>query len=66
MTRGRSGYGMFMSQMGDHDQERPVELDDVPDGEEISPADAAERIDEDPDEQSNRRDPVWSDDEHDD
>ena len=57
---------MFMSQMGDHDQERPVELDDVPDGEEISPADAAERIGEDPDEQSNRRDPVWSDDEHDD
>jgi hypothetical protein len=47
-----------MSQMGDHEQERPVELDDVPAGEDISPADAAERVDEDPDEQSNRQDPV--------
>jgi hypothetical protein len=57
---------MTMSQMGDHEQERPVELDGVPAGEEISPGDAAERIDEDPDEQSNRRDPVLSDDEHED
>ena len=35
-----------MSHMGDHEHERPVELDDVPEGEDISPADAAERIDE--------------------
>jgi hypothetical protein len=55
-----------MSQMGDHEQERPVELDGVPEGEEISPADAAERVDEEPDEQDNRQDPVWSDDEHED
>ena len=43
------------------DNERPVELPDVPEGEEISPGDAAERVDEDPDDQPNRRDPVWSD-----
>ncbi len=55
-----------MSQLGDHEQERPVEMDDVPEGEQISPGDAAERIDEDPDEQTNRNDPVWSDDEHED
>jgi hypothetical protein len=55
-----------MSHLGDHEHEHPVEIDDVPEGEEISPGDAAERIDEDPDEQSNRRDPVWSDDQHED
>jgi len=47
-----------MTEMADH--ERPVELPEVPEGEEISPADAAERIDEDPDDQDNRVDPVWS------
>lgn len=47
-----------MTEMADH--ERPVALPDVPDGEEISPADAAERIEEEPDEQENRIDPVWS------
>ncbi len=47
-----------MNEMADH--ERPVALPDVPDGEGISPADAAERIDEEPDEQENRVDPVWS------
>jgi hypothetical protein len=55
-----------MSQMADHENERPVELEGVPAGEEISSADAAERVDEQPDEQSNRRDPVWDDDEHED
>lgn len=55
-----------MSQMADHENERPVEIEGVPAGEEISPADAAERLDEEPDEQSNRRDPVWDDDEHED
>jgi hypothetical protein len=50
----------------DHENERPVDLEDVPAGEEISEADAAERIDEEPEEQPNRRDPVWSDDEKDD
>jgi hypothetical protein len=53
-----------MSEMADN--ERPVELEGVPEGEEISTADAAERIDEEPDEQENRRDPVWSDDDSDD
>jgi hypothetical protein len=47
-----------MSEMADH--ERPVEIEGVPEGEEVSVADAAERLDEDPDEQENRRDPVWS------
>ena len=47
-----------MTEMADH--ERHVELPDVPEGEEISLADAAERVDEDPDEQQNRVDPVWS------
>jgi len=47
-----------MTEMADH--ERPVELPDVPEGEGISPVDALERADEDPEEQDNRMDPVWS------
>jgi hypothetical protein len=47
-----------MTEMADH--ERPVEIDGAPSGEEISEADAAERVDEDPEEQDNRVDPVWS------
>jgi hypothetical protein len=66
MIRTPFGYGVVMSQMGDYERERPVDIDDAPEGEEISPGDAAERIDEDPDDQDNRRDPVWSDDEHED
>jgi len=46
-----------MTEMADH--ERPVEIEGVPAGEEVSEADAAERVDEDPDEQENRVDPVW-------
>lgn len=55
-----------MSHMADHERERPVELEDVPQGEEIDEGDAAERVDEDPDEQPNRRDPVWDDEGHED
>jgi hypothetical protein len=47
-----------MSEMADNT--RPVEIPEVPEGEEISPADAAERVDEDPEDQENRVDPVWS------
>jgi hypothetical protein len=47
-----------MTEMSDH--EPPVQLPDVPHGEEISPADAAERADQDPEDQVNRVDPVWS------
>jgi hypothetical protein len=47
-----------MTEMADH--QRPVDLPDVPEGEEVSPADAAERADLDPDDQVNRVDPVWS------
>jgi hypothetical protein len=47
-----------MTEMADH--ERPVEIDGVPPGEEISEADAAERVDEEPEDQDNRVDPVWS------
>lgn len=58
MTGADRGTGRDMSEMADH--ERPVDLPEVPEGEQISPADAAERIDEDPDAQENRVDPVWS------
>jgi len=54
-----------MSQMGNH-RPQQAELEGVPAEEQISPADAAERVDEDPDEQENRRDPVWHDDGHED
>ena len=50
--------------MGDH--ERPVEVEGVPEGEHVDEGDAADRIGEDPEEQPNRRDPVWDDDEHED
>jgi hypothetical protein len=49
-----------------HDLSRhqgPADLEGVPAEEEVSTADAVERVDEDPDEQENRRDPVWDDDE---
>jgi hypothetical protein len=52
------GYGSGMTEMADH--RGPVELPDVPEGEEVSAADAVERVDEDPEEQDNRVDPVWS------
>jgi hypothetical protein len=55
-----------MSHMADHERERPVEIEDVPEGEAIAEGDAAERIDVDPEEQPNRRDPVWDDEEHED
>ncbi|MCW2794571.1 hypothetical protein [Nocardioides sp.] len=42
-------------------EERPIELEDVPEEEGISTADAVERLDEDPDEQRNRVDPVQED-----
>ena len=42
--------------------EPAIDLGDVPEGEEISEADAAERVDVDPEEQENRQDPVWSED----
>jgi hypothetical protein len=44
--------------MADHERERPVELKDVPEEEGVSQADAAERLDEDPEDQQNRQDPV--------
>jgi hypothetical protein len=50
-----------MSHMADHERERPVEVEGVPEGEGISRGDAAGRVDEEPDEQPNRRDPVWHD-----
>jgi len=60
MTAARGGYRSTMSELGhhEHDADR-VDLDAVPEGEEISEADAAERVDEEPDEQANRQDPVW-------
>jgi hypothetical protein len=55
-----------MSQMGDHEHERPMEVEGVPKGDEIAEGDVADRIDEDPEEQPNRRDPVWDDEDHED
>jgi hypothetical protein len=55
-----------MSQMEHKSEERPVEVEGVPEGEEIAEGDAAERIDEDPEEQENRRDPVWDDEDNED
>lgn len=61
------GYGREMSELGhhEHDADR-LDLGGVPAGEEISEGDAEERIDEDPDEQQNRQDPVWNDESHED
>jgi len=42
------------------DDERPVDVEGVPAEEDISVADAAERIDLDPEDQPLRRDPVQS------
>ena len=39
-----------------------MQIEGVPEEEDVSTADAAERIDEDPEEQQNRKDPVWSED----
>jgi hypothetical protein len=60
------GYGLDMTEMGNHERERKVEVQGVPEGEDIAEGDAAERIDEEPDEQPNRHDPVWDGDEHED
>lgn len=48
-----------MSQIPEHEHRPAVELEGVPEEEEISTADAAERVDEEPEEQANRHDPVW-------
>ncbi len=66
MTGHGVGYESPMSEMADHERERPVEVEGVPEGEEIDEGDAAERIDEDPEEQANRHDPVWDDEQHED
>jgi hypothetical protein len=52
--------------MGHHSQERKVEVPDGAEAEDISTGDVAERIDEDPEEQKNRQDPVWDDETHED
>jgi hypothetical protein len=54
------GYDGRVSEMGhhEHDSDR-LDLGGVPAGEEISEADAEERVDEEAQEQANRRDPVW-------
>jgi hypothetical protein len=66
MTGDDHGYGVVMSEMAEHEHERPVEVEGVPEGEEIAEGDAAERIDQEPDEQPNRHDPVWDDEKHED
>ena len=44
------------------EEERPIELVDVPDEEGISVGDAAERLDKDPEEQKNYTDPAPNED----
>ena len=66
MRRRDPGYGPGMTEMGGYERERKVEVQGVPEGEDIAEGDAADRIDEDPDEQPNRRDPVWDDEGHED
>ena len=51
-----------MTEMAGPERSRPVQIEGVPEEEDVSTADAAERIDEDPEEQQNRKDPVWSED----
>jgi hypothetical protein len=46
-------------------EERPVDLAEVPTEEDLSPADIADRLDEDPEAQPNRRDPDYAADEGD-
>jgi hypothetical protein len=62
MADGLNGYERRMSELGhhEHDSDR-LDLGGVPEGEEISDADAEERLDEEPAEQENRHDPVWDD-----
>jgi len=60
---GPCGYVVPMSEMADH--RKPLDLEGVPEGEDVSEADAAERVDEEPEEQGNRRDPVLSGDDDD-
>jgi hypothetical protein len=54
-----------MSGMAGEKRESPVEIEGVPEEEGISTADAAERVDEDPEEQRNRHDPVLEEDDDD-
>jgi hypothetical protein len=63
--RSLEGYRTDMSHM-DHERDRALEVEGVPEGEEISEGDAAERIDQDPEEQPNRHDPAWDDEAHED
>lgn len=46
--------------MGQHPKEKPVQVEGVPDEEDISQADVAERIDDDPDEVPSATDPEGS------
>ena len=62
MEAGGAGYRTGMTEMAGPERSRPVEIEGVPEEEGVSTADAAERVDEDPDEQRNREDPVLSDD----
>ena len=50
----RSGYAEDMTITPQPPEDRPIELADVPAEEGISPADAAERVEQDPEEQDNQ------------
>ena len=48
------------TEMAGPERRPPFDLEGVPEEEQVSEADAAERVDEDPEDQRNREDPVWS------
>lgn len=50
----RPGYAVVMTVTPEPPEDRPVELEGVPDEEGISAADAAERVERDPEDQDNR------------
>ena len=60
MAASRIGYPRAMTYQPE--EERPIELQDVPDEEGISVGDAAERLDKDPEEQKNYTDPAPNED----
>ena len=56
MAASRIGYPYAMTDQPE--EQRPIELQDVPGEENISVGDAAERLDKDPEEQKNYTDPA--------
>ena len=54
MAEVRAGYAACMTNTPEPPEDRPLELEDVPAEEGISTADAAERVEREPEEQDNQ------------